>query len=174
MAKRNLNKKIRTREHVIADFSANHIEYYSLKNNFSVEHFEKDYGYDVNIYTYNSNGEFENGTIFVQLKATDSPKLVHNKKFISFPIDKKDLNLWLYEPYPCIFILYDAIKEQAYWIYIQAYFENLSDFDIDSVNKSYSVNIPIENTVNEKVIKNFQTFKNNVLEQIEGKIKHFE
>jgi hypothetical protein len=174
LAKRSINKKIRTREHVIADFSANHIEYYSLKNNFSVEHFEKDYGYDVNIYTYNDAGEFENGTIFIQLKATDSPKFVHKNKFISFPIDKKDLNLWLFEPYPCIFVLYDAKKEKSYWIYIQAYFEKLANFNIDSVNKSYSVNIPISNTIDENVIKNFQTYKNNILDQIEGKIKHLE
>lgn len=172
MSKKKANKKIRTRDHVIADLSANHVEFHALKNHFSIERFEKDYGYDLNLYTYSTNGEIENGSVFIQLKATDNIKKIKNNQFVSFPLEKRDLNTWLFEPYPCVFVVYDAVKEEAFWLYVQSYYENLKDFDLDKVNEYHSVNIPITNIINQSSIKRFQEFKSDVLKQIEGTIKH--
>ncbi|MEN8217477.1 MAG: hypothetical protein ABFS56_14135 [Pseudomonadota bacterium] len=47
-------RKRRTREHIIAALSTNHIEYFALKAGFSIEKLEVDY---VRLYTY-SNGQF--------------------------------------------------------------------------------------------------------------------
>ncbi len=56
-------KKRRTREHVIADLSANHVERHALLCGFSVERVTHDYGIDLWIATYNRAGEIENGQI---------------------------------------------------------------------------------------------------------------
>ncbi len=114
-------RKKRTREHIIADISVNYVEHFIVTTGFSVERVEKDYGYDLVLFTYDSEGEIENGQIYLQLKATDHIQKTNDK--IALSISTKDLNLWLEEPMPVILILYDAIQKEAYWLYIQAYFE---------------------------------------------------
>ena len=89
------NRKKRTREHIIADLSENHFERIALLKGFSVERTAHDYGYDIFLFSYDTNGEIENGYISVQLKATDSLTLINGNSKVSFPVDKKDLNLWL-------------------------------------------------------------------------------
>lgn len=64
-------KRRRTRQHVIADLSVNHVEYFALQCGYSIERIESDYGYDLQIYSYDKYGELENGVVYVQLKATD-------------------------------------------------------------------------------------------------------
>lgn len=108
-------RKRRTRKHVIADLSANHIERLALLNGFAVESIVKDYGYDLNIYTFTAAGELENGSIYVQLKATDKPRYINHNTDLSFSVSRKDLENWYNEPFPVIFILYDAKNEVAYW-----------------------------------------------------------
>jgi len=56
-------KKKRPREHIIADLSVNHVERYVLLCGYSVERVEYDYGFDLVIFTYDANGEIENGQI---------------------------------------------------------------------------------------------------------------
>src|SRR5262249_34564309 len=52
-----VSRKRRTREHVIADLSANHVERHALLCGFSVERIRLDYGIDLIIHTYNRSGE---------------------------------------------------------------------------------------------------------------------
>lgn len=66
-----------------------------------------DYGYDGSIFTYNQLGEIENGYIFIQLKATDRIDRYQKKGAFSFPISKKDVELWQGEPFPAYLILFD-------------------------------------------------------------------
>jgi hypothetical protein len=93
-------KKTRTRQHIIADLSLNHLEKLAFLNGFSTESFRSDYGYDVNIFTYNTEGEFEIGNIYVQLKATDRLKLLKSGLEISFALDKRDVNTWINDHFP--------------------------------------------------------------------------
>jgi hypothetical protein len=73
-------RKKRPREHIIADLSVNFVERYIFLCGYSVERIEYNYGYDLQIFTYDENGEIENGQIYVQLKATNSLiKLVDNE-----------------------------------------------------------------------------------------------
>ncbi len=77
-------RKRRTRAHVIADLSMNHVERQVLLCGFVVEQRLKDYGYDFVLYTYDQNGEAENGEIFIQIKATDTlPLLAEVRDFPS-------------------------------------------------------------------------------------------
>jgi len=165
-------KKTRTREHIIADLGLNHLERFVYLNGFSTECFKSDYGYDVNLFTYDNKGEFETGNIYVQLKATDRLKLVNNGSELSFVLDKRDINLWFNEPFPVILIIFDAINDRGYWLYLQRYFEKLSNFDIGTIGDNYSVRIPITNILNEKSLLEFRDYKSDVLKQIKTTITH--
>jgi hypothetical protein len=49
--------KLRTRAHVLADLSINHVERQVLLCNFSVGRVQHDYGYDLTLATYHETGE---------------------------------------------------------------------------------------------------------------------
>src|SRR5437016_12354570 len=95
-------KKKRTRQHVIADLSANHVERQALLCGYSVERRVHDYGIDLVILTYDAQGNVENGEILVQLKATDHPRLLSKGRYIACRIKRADLRTWLHEPWPVI------------------------------------------------------------------------
>ncbi|MCI0459966.1 MAG: DUF4365 domain-containing protein [Gemmataceae bacterium] len=67
-------RKRRTREHVIADLSVNHVERLVLRCGWTAERSRHDYGIDLFVETYSAEGEVQNGRILLQLKATDSLK----------------------------------------------------------------------------------------------------
>ena len=113
-------KKKRPREHIIADLAVNHVERFVFLCGYSVERVEYDYGYDLIIFTYDSQGEIENGQIYLQLKARNSLRITKDKSVIGFSVYRSDLELWLLEPMPCMLIVYDAQIAQAYWLYLQA------------------------------------------------------
>lgn len=156
--------KKRPRSHIIADLSVNYVERYALKCGFSVEIFAHDYGYDLNVYTYNSKREAENGSVFMQLKASDSLKIKGN--FIHFSLDKRDINRWINEVYPAILVLYDAKTERAYWLYIQEHFSNILNFDLSKVRATYTVHINISKIIDIKSMKEFRIRKNSISTQL--------
>ena len=59
----NIQRKRRTREHVIADLSVNHVERVVLRCGWTVERTRHDYGLDLYLETYNIDGEVENGCV---------------------------------------------------------------------------------------------------------------
>lgn len=125
-----LTRKRRTREHIIADMAVNYLEQHALSCGFAIERISHDYGIDANLYTYSNSGELENGCIYIQLKATESPKYSKKGDFLSFAIKKSDLETWLEEPLPVILVVYDVTIDRAYWVYIQRYFESLRGFNL--------------------------------------------
>ena len=171
MSTKNNKLKRRPRSHIIADLSVNHVEYHALNCGFSVERFEKDYGYDLNLYTYTTKGEPENEAITIQLKASD--KLDKKAKYIHFNIDTRDIRNWRSQVLPMILILYDAPNEVGYWLYIQEYFQNLSGFKLNKNQKTFTVKVPKNNVIDNNSMKGFQTFKRKILAQINKvTIKH--
>lgn len=165
-------RKKRPREHIIADLSVNYVERYIFLCGYSVERIEYDYGYDLLIFTYNADGEIENGQIYIQLKATDSLSVLADQKTITFTLTRSDLELWLFEPMPCILIVYDARNSQAYWLYLQAYFESLKEFDLSKVGEHVTVHLSKDNVLNRQAIKIFAKLKDDVLSQLQGVIRH--
>jgi hypothetical protein len=165
-------KKKRPREHIIADLSVNHVERWVFLCGYSVERIEHDYGFDLIIFTYNVNSEIENGQIYLQLKATDSLKTLADQETIAFILARSDLELWLFEPMPCILIVYDAQLDIAYWLYLQAYFENLPGFDFSNIGESVTVHLPKTNILNQEAVKKFAQYRNDILKQLKGVIRH--
>jgi hypothetical protein len=171
-AKRTALRKRRTREHVIADLGVNHVERYALRCGCSVERARSDYGLDLTLFTYNRRGEIENGVIYVQVKATDRIRLARGHDRIVFSISRADLMYWLAEKQPVILVLYDAKKDEAFWLYVQAYFEALSGFRLSDIGQTTTVLIEQRNRVGEEAIRRFIRFRDSCERQQSGKITH--
>jgi Domain of unknown function (DUF4365) len=167
-----LVKKRRPRQHIIADLSVNYVERYVLLCGYSAERVEHDYGIDLVIFTYDANGEIENGQIYVQLKATDKLSRLADDSVIASPLQRSDLQLWLREPMPWILIVYDAQVNLAYWLYVQAFFERQVGVDLAQVGETVTVHLPTSNIVNQEAIRQFARYKEDVLTQIQGVIRH--
>lgn len=172
MAKKHLPNpfKVRTREHQIASESVAHVETVIVQSGHTVERVESDYGYDLLMNTFTRKGAIEPGTIYLQLKATDSPKAT--AQGITFRIDAKDYRLWTVEPMPVFLIVYDAQRRIAYWLYVQNYFESIPGRKPKRGAKSVRVEVPIGNVVDATFVRYAQSRKADILKQLSGKIVH--
>src|ERR1051326_373515 len=113
-------RKQRTREHIIADLSAHHVEGFILHEGHSVQRLDRGYGYDLVLFTYDEQGHIEPDSIYFQLKARESRPTV-GPEYV-FDLDVRDYNLWIIEKAPVILILYDASRKRANWLHVQGYF----------------------------------------------------
>jgi hypothetical protein len=166
------DRKTRVREHVIADLSVNHVEYHLLKSGYTIDVTKSDYGYDGIVFTFDSNGEIENGNIFVQLKATDSIGRHRKKNGLSFSVSKKDIRLWYGEPFPVYLLLFDAVAENAYWLYFQKYLFKKNITPSNLTGKSLVVQIDETNLFGLTTPNLWRTHKENVLKKLKGVVNH--
>jgi hypothetical protein len=148
-------RKRRTREHVIVDLSVNFVERQVLLYGDTLQRVGPDYGYDLFLFSHNNAGEQEPGEIRVQLKASDTPRILKTGSAISFPVLRSDLALWLFEPMPVLLIFYDAQADAAYWLYIQQYFEAITGFNLFAAPASVSVRIPAASVLDRDAIRLF-------------------
>lgn len=146
-------RKRRTREHVIADLSVNHVERFILRCGWTSERKHHDYGIDLIMDTYNANGEPENGQIEFQLKATDTPKRSADEKDFIVRLEWRDLLFWLNELAPVILVLYDAQADEAYWLYVQEYFRHQRWEERAGETATVSVRFPAGNILDESAIR---------------------
>jgi len=167
-------RKRRTREHIIADLSVNHVEARVLRCGYSVERIEHDYGTDLAIFTHDEQGELESGFILVQLKATNSLRVLADGKTISFPVSRADLAHWLSELMPYILIVYHAPPDVAYWLYIQEAFEQRPAFSLEHAPATVTVHIPLAQVLNEEAVRHFARCRDTILQQVKGVIRHHE
>jgi len=157
---------------VIADLSVNHVERHALRCGYSIERIEHDYGTDLVLWTYTDDGEVENGQVYFQLKATDALVVLADQQTITFIVESADLELWLQEAMPYILVVYDARADTAYWLYLQAYFEGLPNFDLDLAGDTVTVRLSKANILNEDAMYTFARYKRAVAEQLKGKVEH--
>jgi hypothetical protein len=167
-------RKRRTREHVIADLCANHVERHALLCTFAVERTYHDYGVDLSLTTYTRRGDIESGLILIQLRATDRPKLIAGGSTFACRLERSHLAHWLDEPMPFILVLYDARKDVAYWLYLQAYFEAQDGFDLARAAQRITVPIPRRNVLDRAAMRRFARYKKAVLAQTRGYVHHAE
>ena len=167
-----MQRKTRTRQHVIASQSVAHVERHIAAAGYTAEKFVNDYGYDLNLHTYGSTGRIESGNIYLQLKATDALKVLRDGATISFPVDAADVALWRDEVMPVILIVYDAPQDTAYWLYLQEFFEMSPQFQKPLMQKRFTVHLDKSNVLDRQAIERFRHFKQVVLRQLVGKVKH--
>jgi hypothetical protein len=152
-------KKRRTREHVIADLSVNHVERFVLRCGWTVERKRYDYGIDLVMDTYNARGEVENGWVRFQLKATDSLRRSADGTVIPLRLEWRDLLFWLNEREPVILVLYDARGDRAFWLYVQEYFRRQQWPKRSSKETTVTVHIPTANVLDEAAVRLFARFR---------------
>jgi hypothetical protein len=164
-------RKRRTREHIIADLAVNFVQRLALESGFVVEERTKsDYGYDLELTTFDDQGYVEQGIIHLQVKATDDlARFESNRETLNFPIDTRDRSLWQEEPMPVFLILYDALRREGYWVYLQAYFQAHSFPQLGA--KTLTVKIPKKNIVDGSTIRLMRDKKAAVLNQMGG-VRH--
>ena len=80
-------------------------------------------GLDGEILTFNELGAIEFGYFKFQLKSTDAIKLNHKEGFVKFDLSQRDIEAWLLAPTTVLLFVYDAQTEVAYYLDLQAYFE---------------------------------------------------
>jgi hypothetical protein len=164
-------RKKRTRQHVIAAQSVNHVERFIIDAGHTAERLTNDYGYDLVLYTYDQEGYAEEGAIYLQLKASEKLNVVSDGNFV-FDIDRRDYTRWTREPMPVILILFDASKRRAYWVYVQRYFGENPSHRPRQGAKTIRVRIPKRQVVSRAGIQAMRAYKQAVLEQLEGAIDH--
>jgi hypothetical protein len=152
-------RKRRTREHVIADLSVNHVERAVLRCGWTVERTRFDYGIDLDMKTYSPNGEIENGKVLFQLKATDSLKRSADGMAISIRLEWRDLLFWVNEAAPVVLIIYDAKEDKAYWLYLQDYFRQVRWAERATATTRVTIHVPVDSVLDEAAIRRFARFR---------------
>jgi Domain of unknown function (DUF4365) len=165
-------RKRRTREHVLADLSANHVEKQGLLCGFAVERVRLDYGIDLTVQTFNRRGEVESSRILFQLKATDRIKRSLAGGAVRCRIERADLAHWLDEPNPVVLVLYDGKADVAYWLYVQRYFAGVPGFDLARCGKHVSIAIPRGNVLDRRTMIDLARAKNAIAAKFRGVLSH--
>ena len=150
-------RKQRTRQHVIADQSVNHVERFIIDEGHTAQQFERDYGYDLLLSTYDEEGYLEPGSIYVQLKAAETLTKVGSAYV--FDVDVRDCNLWRVERVPVILILFDASRRRAYWLHIQAFFRKDVNRTVKKGAKSIRVRVPVRQLVHGGAVAKWRKLK---------------
>lgn len=170
--RRGTERKCRTREHVLADLSANYVEKQALLCAFAAERGRLDYGIDLMVQTFNRRGEVENGWLPFQLKGTDRIKVIDGGRAVTCRVERADLYHWLEDLTPVVLALYDAKADTAYWLYVQEYFARLEGFDVRRSPERVSVSIPRSNVLNREAMRDLARIKNTLWGTCRGVIRH--
>ena len=153
-------RKRRTREHVLADLSANYVEKQALLCGYTAERVRLDYGIDLVVQTFNRRGEVESSRLLFQLKATDRITTLASANAVSCRIEQANLVHWLEEPFPVVLVLYDAKRDTGYWLYVQHHFANLAGFDLARCGSRLTVVIPRSNLLDREAMGSLARVKN--------------
>src|SRR4051794_36798958 len=150
-------RKQRTRQHVIADQSVNHVERFIIDEGHTAQRLEKDYGYDLILFTFDEQGYAEPGLVWLQLKAAETLPAVGSDHV--FDLDVRDYNLWVVEEMPVILILFGASGRRACWLDVQRYFHADATRRPKKGAKTVRVRIPRRQVVSRRAIAKMRALK---------------
>lgn len=150
--------------------SLHHLCYVIASCGYTAEPVRQDYGYDVSLFTFDAIGQYENGNMFVQLKATDRIKRNSKTGDISFSIAKKDIVTWENESFPVYLVVFDASSEKAYALYLQQYLQKNNLSSATMARNSLVVRLP-PSPIDTATIRQWRDDKNKVLNSI-GAVQH--
>lgn len=134
-------RKRRTREHVIGDLGVNFVERQFILAGHAVNRTSsgQDYGVDLAVLTFDSNGELQNGQIEVQVRSSEQVQSVNKQTEISCRLATSHVTHWLLQPNPIIVAIYDAESDRAWWVNVQRAAECQ---DLDDGGETITVRIP--------------------------------
>lgn len=157
-------RKRRTREHVIADLSINPVERQVLLCGYTVERVFYDDGYDLLMFTFDTNGESEADEMRIQVKGNDKLRVVQGGQASAFRVDRSDVARWTNERVPVVLVVYDAQRDAAYWLDIKTYFQGLDGFNIFAAGKTITVYVLCSDRLDENAARYLATVKNQAVE----------
>jgi hypothetical protein len=166
------NRKRRTRQHVIAAQSVNYVERFIVDAGYTAERREADYGYDLQVSTFDGEGYCEPGLVYLQLKASDALEVSSSGTDYVFDLAIKDFNLWMEEVMPVLLVLFDAQKRRAWWLYVQRYFAEKQSRAPKKSAKTVRVFVPMRQRFGRRTVLAMQAWKQSISEQLWGKISH--
>lgn len=144
-------RKRRTREHVIANLSANSLERKVLECGYCFQRTWHDYGIDGEVLTFDERGEVESGFLLFQLKATDSLKTVEAGTHIPQRVLTADLKTWLFDLNPVILVVYDATADRAHWLDVQ---DHVREYKLSHTGlRSTTLHVPTHQLLTAAVIR---------------------
>ena len=156
MAERRANlRKRRTREHVIADLSVNHVERQVLLHGAAVERVRNDYGIDVEILFFDDDGYWKNGRAMLQIKATDRPTVRAGGTSVAVRVDARDLRFWRLVSDPVILVAYDAAEDRAHWLHVQPLLRGTSGTAL-LAPASTTLHVPRANRLTAEAVREFE------------------
>ena len=159
-------RKQRTRQHVIADQCVNHVERFIIDEGHTAQRVEKDYGYDLFLFTFDEQGYAEPGLVYLQLKAAETLPAA-GAEFV-FDMDIRDYNLWMAEKFPVMLILFDASRRRAYWLDVQRYFHAEAAHRPRRGAKSVRVRVPARQVVNRRAVARMRARKGEARARLMG------
>jgi Domain of unknown function (DUF4365) len=161
------DRKRRTREHIIADLSVNHLERFILQCGWVAQRVSPDYGIDLVMDTFDRHGMIENGVVKFQLKATDSPRVLSTRQAVAIRLDWRDVVYWLNERMPVILVVYDAHQVRAWWLYLQSELRRETRKKKRRPSQTLTVHVPLTNRLDLEAVRQFAAFRDAVLAESE-------
>jgi hypothetical protein len=148
-------RKRRVREHVIADMSVNFLERQVLRRSHQLLRIpQPEYGLDAMMLHFADTGEIENGVVFFQAKATDSPDLIDHGKSVAAVVETAHLHYWYWvSHHPVILVLYDAAKHRGFWLDVQRYVDEHSP---NVKGDTLTLHIPVSNRLTVRAVDDFR------------------
>jgi hypothetical protein len=162
--------KQRTRRHIIADQSRNHVERFIIDEWHTAQRLEPDYGYDLGLTTYDADGYVEPGAAYLQLKASEALK-PSGENYV-FDLDIRDYNLWSRELQPVFLVLFDASRRRAFWLYIQGYFREDDSRRPKKGAKAIRVRVPARQRINRRAVARMRATKQELISRLKGVLFH--
>ncbi|HEX5273248.1 MAG TPA: DUF4365 domain-containing protein [Gemmataceae bacterium] len=159
-------RKRRTRQHVIADQSVNHVERFIIDEGHIAQRWGSDYGYDLTLITFDEDGYIEPASVYFQLKASDSLRAVGT--CYVFDLNIRDYNLWMMDEMPVILVLFDAPRRRAYWLAVQQYFQEDAGRQPKSGAKTVRLRVPRRQVVNRRAVAVWRKLKWDALRWAKG------
>jgi hypothetical protein len=160
-------RKRRTRQHVIGDLGINHVERQALLAGFAVDRVQQDYGTDLYVYTFDDAGGVETGHLLLQVKATDHLTLLSNQQTVAVRVERRDVDRWTGELLPVILIIYDALADVAYWLYVQSYFAGRPEGEHHIPGMSMTLHFSRADRLDASSFRQLATRKNAILQRTE-------
>jgi hypothetical protein len=163
MAKRTRHGKQRTREHIIADLAFNHVEKHVPRCGYTMHRIVHDYGLDATIRTFSRTGVLETGAIWVQFKASDTVRRLKSSPDLSMRVQRRDVLSWLGELYPVILVLYDAARDRAHWLHVQAALGEGRLFAVAHEGATITLHVSRDQIITEAAVHKWRSLKNQVI-----------
>ena len=156
-----IRRKLRTREHVIAELSLNFLERKVLQRRHQLHRMPApEYGIDAWMFHFSPEGHTESGHVFFQLKATDNVRFVDSDRSVIVRVETAHLRDWWYtKHHPVILVLYDARKDRAFWLDIQQHCDELNETNPSKLEldaETITLRMPNKNRLTLRAVDQFR------------------